>query len=500
MSKSIFIFLLLNFITAENLFAQKEDRNWVFGDSVGIDFNNLANPQIFFPNANNNESTSSVSDSAGNLLFYTAMKGLYDGYPYEAIINPQNEIMENGDSIENFPSATNGSIIIPMPGAYHKYYLFTANYNYFINDVYYLKYSVIDMALNNFNGKVIQKNNLLEDSISEQLLAIKHANGRDWWLLARKINSDTIIKFLISSSGIDGPYYQKIGSKFYYQLGENAVTKEGNHVAYVGYYGNIELMDFDRCNGELNNYIELGTPPFDTITSTDWKYYGCEFSPDGNKLFVGRDRSVALPDTFFSSVLQFSINSNSIIASKTEVLNKNSGFMLLQFQLAPDNKIYISGPPGPTSIFIDSSYKYLSVIKNPNDSGLACNLNLFSFYLNGHYSSLGLPNMPNYNLGALDGSACDTLTSIQTENLKTREIVSIYPNPSSNTIIISSSILSGKYSLKIYNLLGQEVKQQEIDFSFEGSSKVNIESLASGYYQLILVNGSNVVSKRFVKE
>lgn len=76
----------------------------------------------------------------------------------------------------------------------------------------------------------------------------------------------------------------------------------------------------------------------------------------------------------------------------------------------------------------------------------------------------------------------------------------IFSNPASNSINISSSSLSGKYSLKIYNLLGQQVKQQEIDFSFEGNSKVTIESLASGYYQLMLVNGSNLLSKRFIKE
>ncbi len=90
-------------------------------------------------------------------------------------------------------------------------------------------------------------------------------------------------------------------------------------------------------------------------------------------------------------------------------------------------------------------------------------------------------------------------TTIESKNHSEKNFI-LYANPSSNTINISSSSISGKYSLKIYNLLGQQVKQQEIDFSFEGSSKVNIESLASGYYQLMLVNGSNVVSKRFVKE
>ena len=127
------------------------------------------------------------------------------------------------------------------------------NYNYFINDVYYLKYSIIDMTYNNFNGKVTEKNTLLQDSISEQLLAVKHANGRDWWLIGRKINSDTIIKFLVNPTGISGPFYQEIGSRFYQQVGENAVSSDGNRIAYVCNYGNISLMNFDRCSGQLSD-------------------------------------------------------------------------------------------------------------------------------------------------------------------------------------------------------------------------------------------------------
>ena len=316
--------MLLSFVfISEFSVAQREDRNWVFGDSVGIDFNNLSNLTVFFPNARNDEMTASISDSVGNLLFYTAMKGTYAGFTYETVVNPQGQIMENGDSIENYPSASNGSIIIPMPGAYKKYYLFTTTYNYFINDVYYLKYSVIDMALNNFNGKVVEKNILLEDSVAEQVLAIKHANGRDWWLLERKFNSDTIIKFLISEGGISGPFYQQIGSKFYCQVGENSVTKSGNRIAYISNYGNIDLMDFDRCSGELSNYIELGTQPYDSVDLNGWMNYGCEFSPDGNRFYISKWKYVSLPDTFFTSIFQFSINCPQIANSKTEIFSSH---------------------------------------------------------------------------------------------------------------------------------------------------------------------------------
>ncbi|MBE7510779.1 MAG: hypothetical protein HS118_11435 [Bacteroidia bacterium] len=55
---------------------------------------------------------------------------------------------------------------------------------------------------------------------------------------------------------------------------------------------------------------------------------------------------------------------------------------------------------------------YLGVVNNPNVKGLGCNFNNFGFYLGGKRSYWGLPNNPDYELGALAGSGCDTLTNL----------------------------------------------------------------------------------------
>jgi hypothetical protein len=66
--------LIIIFITCEVCRGQKNDYVWVFGDSAGIDFNNLANPTPFTSvlQSAEDENYSSISDKNGNLLFYIA--------------------------------------------------------------------------------------------------------------------------------------------------------------------------------------------------------------------------------------------------------------------------------------------------------------------------------------------------------------------------------------------------------------------------------------------
>lgn len=63
-------------------------------------------------------------------------------------------------------------------------------------------------------------------------------------------------------------------------------------------------------------------------------------------------------------------------------------------QLAPDGKIYIASNNGVTS---------LHVIHNPDADCPDCRIELPTF------NSFSIPNQPNYRLGPIDGSPCDTL-------------------------------------------------------------------------------------------
>jgi hypothetical protein len=44
-------------------------------------------------------------------------------------------------------------------------------------------YSIIDMEMDGGNGAVLSSNNILSDGHLEPFTAVRHGNGRDWWLV-----------------------------------------------------------------------------------------------------------------------------------------------------------------------------------------------------------------------------------------------------------------------------------------------------------------------------
>ncbi|MBL0051292.1 MAG: hypothetical protein IPP29_07105 [Bacteroidetes bacterium] len=59
------------------------------------------------------------------------------------------------------------------------------------------------MKQNNGKGVVTQKNLIaFQDTILFGIHACKHANGRDWWIVALRDSSDVAIKLLFTPNGI----------------------------------------------------------------------------------------------------------------------------------------------------------------------------------------------------------------------------------------------------------------------------------------------------------
>ncbi|HSI90866.1 MAG TPA: hypothetical protein VK927_07080, partial [Adhaeribacter sp.] len=134
--------------------AQGEAANWFFGQGAGLHFNpdgSVANiPGNAMPAS---QSSASISDKQGNLLFYT------NG---ETVWNRQHQVMQNGSGLLGFPDGSQTCIIIPHPGNPAHYYIFhlQAEPN---KVVYNLRYSLVDMAAHIGLGEVIpaSKNTLL---------------------------------------------------------------------------------------------------------------------------------------------------------------------------------------------------------------------------------------------------------------------------------------------------------------------------------------------------
>jgi len=176
MKKNFYLFIILFSL---NFFAQKEANIWYFGDKAGIDFNSGSPVALLDGALNTLEGCASISDSNGNLQFYT------DG---STIWTKDHSVMSNGTGLNGNFSSTQSAIIIPKPDASDIYYVFTVDFQGEPNG---LQYSEIDMTLNSGLGAVTStKNVLLLTPVLEKLTAIKHSNNdKKWWELVIKIKN-----------------------------------------------------------------------------------------------------------------------------------------------------------------------------------------------------------------------------------------------------------------------------------------------------------------------
>ena len=249
----------------------------------------------------------------------------------------------------------------------------------------------VDMEGFNGIGEVITKNEIiLSDSLwLGKLTATKHANGRDWWVLYNEWMTNRFYTILVSPNGIDVLGTQTVGSNIIDGLGQAVFSPDGSKFAIVNSEGPtiIQIYDFDRCSGELSNEIMLHYSHW--IASP-----GIAISPNSRFLYFSATDTIYQYDLWADDIL----SSEEVIGVYDGHADPFSNFFFLA-QLGPDGKIYISIPNGS---------QYLHVIESPNKKGLACNFNQRGINLLNR-SGGTLPNNPNYRLGPLDNSPCDTL-------------------------------------------------------------------------------------------
>ncbi|MBC7885292.1 MAG: T9SS type A sorting domain-containing protein, partial [Saprospiraceae bacterium] len=117
----------------------------------------------------------------------------------------------------------------------------------------------------------------------------------------------------------------------------------------------------------------------------------------------------------------------------------------------------------------------------------------FSFYLGEDAFTFGdLPNMPNYNLSAIDGEPC--ITAIDNLN-ETENDHRIYPNPAVDFLHIDK--MHGFVCVMVCDLLGNRVTSVNI---LNDTEIIDITGLDNGIYNLVLIGkGGLIAGERFVK-
>jgi len=351
-----------------NSFSQKEFNHWFFGHNAGIDFNQTpavaqTGGAIFC-----SDQTSSISDSAGNLLMYS------DGIN---VWNRNHVQMPNGNNLMGSSSSySHVSIITRKPGSYHLFYIFSVDA---IAGSGGIQYSIVDMSLQGGNGDVTSKNNLLTQPVCEKLCALKHSNGQDVWIITHQWNTDAFYAYLLTSAGVNAPVITHIGPVHqggsqpnYNSAGQLAASPDGSKIACAIYdMGLYEIFDFNNATGLVSNQIDISgyTPA-----------WGMQFSPDGTKLYG--------TCWTFTQIYQFDITSGNATTIANSVIvvgnatspdpNYHAGFL----QLGPDKKLYVA----------KMNSNYVGVVNSPDLSGTACNFVDNGLYLAGKICHAGLPN------------------------------------------------------------------------------------------------------------
>ena len=268
MKRYIFIFttILFSYISK----SQGLNNHWEMGygsqwgspwGGIDINFSNgYPDTTLIFREMEFYVTNASMSDSNGTLLFYT--NGVY-------IANAQHDTMLNGSGLNPGWFVNNylhgmplpqGNLIIPDPGNLNIFYLFheTCKDAGTLVQPLELLYSIVDMSLDGGLGGVVQKNQIAFQDTMEwgELCATRHANGRDWWLLAHKVHSDKFYKLLITPYGIT-VYTQNYGTVRDAYGGGSAFSPDGTRFVHYNTSTDIDIYDFDRCTGLLSNHINI---------------------------------------------------------------------------------------------------------------------------------------------------------------------------------------------------------------------------------------------------
>ena len=357
-------------ILAFDASAQGLTANWYFGDSAGVHFYNFSPSSLLNSNLGTAfEGCAALSNSNGELMYYARP---------EFALNYGHDTIENGSDLTGSVTSTQGSLFIPNPIDSNITYLVTQTPGSGIIGHYY---SIIRRTPTFPSGIILsqEKNILLVRGSTEKTTAVHHNNGKDIWILIRKFDSDTLLAFLVTETGIqpepivsilqnDGP----VGN-----TGQLKSSPNGEYLAEcltlypIQYYLKARIYRFNNETGIVSQPI--GIPSTIRVT------YGAEFSSNSNYLYLSHLGNP--PNEGGISQYDLSLyDSTSIVNSEFQIVGNG----LYALQIGVDKKIY--GAP----FFPGNSH--LTRIENPQASGSNINYNETAVSLGGRTARRGLPD------------------------------------------------------------------------------------------------------------
>ena len=371
-------------IYGSSAFAQKETYNWFYGSGQGITWNRTQTfdgvpidapnttvplkgiptryePESFRPEMypiSTREGVFSMSDSQGNLLFYSSGSTIY---------NANHVVMQNATGLEGNYSSAQSGIIIPMPRDKKRYVAVSIGTNLTRG----FAYNFLNTEANDGLGMLeLPKNHqftlpagVQKSSFVESVAATKHANGVDYWIIAisRAGANSKMVAWLLTKDGVSTEPVASpiIGTSLYANraaYGYLKISPDGKHFALMEHLDdNILWGEFNNRTGEftnIRNYAAL---------AGRFENYGAEFSPNGKYLYV----SSGTRSNQMVSVFDFA----ELLRGNTTVLktygSPNGNYFSGAIQLGPDLRMYMT--MSPPSYTVPSYPSILCMFDKPDD-------------------------------------------------------------------------------------------------------------------------------------
>ena len=372
-------FLLLScFLYCFFTFSQKEANFWFLGEDVGLDFNsNLQSPLVIdMPNFYRTASPSSICDKDGNLVLFVA---------HSFIFNKNFEQIGFSTFYNNHSMGR--VIIVPQPNSQSRYFIFiTPDTRY--ENLEPMHYHVVDIEADGGKGKAIELDKPLGTPTGRKIAVTRHANGKDYWIMTHKWNSDEFVAHLLTEQGIQvNKAISKIGSihrdprRLAYGPvnadGQMKFSPSGERLALaISESGILEIFDFDKETGKLSCSQSFSYENEKLAT------FGLEFSSNGRFLYfnIATNRIATLQNStgkLVRRIYQIDLEEASL---NHEIVYEETGaaiFPFLDMQLAPNGKIYTT-----TLLEKNTDRHYLHSIEKPNEKGTACMFGLNTVDIN----------------------------------------------------------------------------------------------------------------------
>jgi len=418
--------------------AQKQDHIWLYGlerydiviperaadttrGACNLDFN-FDPPKLYYDPKrflDFGSCNSSVCDGDGNMLAYTNGMVIYNRYDQaiEDTINYSDDweyekIEYKGVIIPGGIWGIQYALMLPHPTIADRYYTFYSTRdrsNTYYNN-FMIRYAKFDVSKDDSKGQLIIKDvKMIEDSLSGSMTAVRHGNGRDWWLIAPRRNGVELNIFLIDDIGVH--FHKKYTTGFSPLLPNGGIgqiysSPDGSWISWFAANqftsdgASVFLSKFERCTGDLYE------SDMRIVDVSNYRFaMGVSFSPNNRYLYMCNRQYI----------YKYDLTTERPLLSEKQVAEYDGTQYFFPFDtilpiaydvnfcylgLAPDGRIYVS----PSS----ASTRLMSKIEYPDEAGEACTVLQHSVFMPTGIAR-GIPNFPHYRLGPLDGSPCDTL-------------------------------------------------------------------------------------------